>query len=378
MKHSKNILALALSALILSPSCPSRIEARPQNSIGIYKQSSKVVNLLNKARKSVSRGKMQDAINSYWKVLELDSSEPYAYLEMGELYKNLRIYDRSIEMLTTGLDLAEKLLDPETLCNYYCVLTEVYMITNQQGLANKSLIKSAEVSPRNPMPRKILGDIYLKNNRLANAAKAYKKALELDPHYQPAILALRELGDLPKEKKVIKIAKTQGNIKREEKKAENFPKTEAKLKEKEESPIVEAKVKEANIDRPLPMKAEEMPKPKPKPRGKEKAVKEALDNPQRLAEIKEENERQIDIFLTGNPKAKEEAINYFVNQGKRGLAEIEELIYDPDPVVRILAARALPLFNDYKKEVIAILEDASDDSDPEVVEEIANILASMK
>ncbi|MBR4330210.1 MAG: hypothetical protein IKP71_10195, partial [Candidatus Riflebacteria bacterium] len=206
MKKSRKLATIALMSLSLLSSNPA-LEARIMaGSISEKKQTTKVSKLLNTARKHVSKGKNQDAIDTYWKVLELDSHEPYAYLEIGELYKNLQIYDRSIEMLTSGLEIGEKELDADTICHYYCVLTEVYTITSQQGLANKALIKATEIAPRNPMPRKILGDIYLKNNRISNAYKAYKKALELDPYYHPATQALSELtmeygNQLPKEDK---------------------------------------------------------------------------------------------------------------------------------------------------------------------------------
>ena len=108
MNKTKYTIIAAVVAALLSqvPTAEAaKAKARKINTDG-PKQSARVVSLLNSARKQVDKGKMQDAINTYWKVLELDATEPYAYLELGELYKNLRIYDRSVEMLTSGLDLA--------------------------------------------------------------------------------------------------------------------------------------------------------------------------------------------------------------------------------------------------------------------------------
>ena len=127
MNNTKYTIIAAVVAALLSqaPTAEAaKAKARKVDTSG-PKKPAKVVSLLNSARKQVDKGKMQDAITTYWKVLELDASEPYAYLELGELYKNLRIYDRSIEMLTSGLDLANE-LDADTVCNYYCILVEVY------------------------------------------------------------------------------------------------------------------------------------------------------------------------------------------------------------------------------------------------------------
>ncbi len=437
MNNSRKIATITLMSLTLLSNTPPVLDAKIMSgSISEKKQNAKVAKMLTSARKSASKGKNQDAINTYWKILELDSQEPYAHLELGEIYKKLRIYDRSIEMLTSGLELGEKELDNNELCNYYCILTEAYIATHQQGLANKSLIKAAEISPRNPMPRKILGDIYLKNNRVANAAKAYKKALELDPYFDPATKALNELkleyGDkLPKEDKdkdyIKKVAVKLADPNKDNNKTK--PSEETKPQDSESNKIsttADSSIKESNstdiesqtntsseevdindtnenIDetekivndnRPIPVDAKElakMAKEKEKKRKKqdankpktaeeiEKAMaeKEALMNSSQEEKSKneEQNQHYLDMFLAGNPTEKEEALNYFINQGKPGLEQIEELIYDSDPNVRIMAIRALPLFDDYKEEVKIILDEASEDSTPEIVEEINKALS---
>ncbi len=422
MSKAKYTIIAAVVAALLSqvPTAEAaKAKARKINTDG-PKQSAKVVSLLNSARKQVDKGKMQDAINTYWKVLELDSTEPYAYLELGELYKNLRIYDRSVEMLTSGLDLAKE-LDGDTICNYYCILVEVYSLTDQQGLANKALIKAAEASPRNPMPRKILGDIYLKNNRVANAYKAYKKSLELDPYYQPAVDAMNSLkaeyGDkLPKEDKDSEYIKRVAVKLNDEKAAtESAPSTATEKPETtnngaantisaqadtEEQQVAEAETEVPtqpskpklanNNDRPIPLKAEDMPKPKPaKKKAKQQKLTDediAIAEAETAAEDQQESEpeteealaeaidKNMDKFLEGNYTEKEEALTFFTKCGKPGLSAVEELLYDRNPEIRLLAVRALLSFDQFPDDVKAILNDASDDSDEEVAEEVRKAL----
>ncbi len=446
MFNRKKLTAITLAALAFL-SQPPAIEARIMaGSVSEKKQTNKVTKLLNTARKHVSKGKNQDAIDTYWKVLEMDSHEPYAYLEMGELYKNLQIYDRSIEMLTSGLEIGEKELDADTICHYYCILTEVYSITSQQGLANKALIKAAEIAPRNPMPRKILGDIYLKNNRIANAFKAYKKALELDPYYHPATQALSELtmeygNQLPQEDKdkdyIKKVAvklepaseknKNQNSPAKEDKQSQpkiakttadnevkpNIPKEETikianqevvlstniqQTDNEEELIATKANKKEIKDERPLPLEAKELAKMESAKKNKNKKKNKKTNKPQTAEEIekaisereqaasvpsdqskkmtsKERDQHNIELFLAGNPTQKEEALNYFISQGETGLYQIEELLYDSNPDVRLLAVRALPLFEDYKEEVKTILQDALEENDPSIAEEIQKALS---
>ncbi len=52
------------------------------------------------------------------------------------------------------------------------------------------------------------------------------------------------------------------------------------------------------------------------------------------------------------------------------MRKIEDLLYDPNPEVRIIAVRALSAFTDYPKEVKDILLDAGDDPDDLVMSEI--------
>ena len=429
MNNTRKIATLTLMSLTLLSNTPVLEAKIMTGSVSEKKQTAKVAKLLNQARKSVEKGKNQDAINAYWKILELDSDEAYAYLELGEIYKKIRIYDRSIEMLISGLELGKDELDKDTLCYYYCVLTEAYIATHQQGLANKSLIKAAEIAPRNPMPRKILGDIYLKNNRVANAAKAYRKALELDPNYEPAIKELNDLkleygNKLPKEDKdkdyIKKVAVKLADKGTKEEVKETRPLPQEKIqtpKEDDQVPVsytedntnsnennedsieisneTESEKITINDNRPIPLDAKELAKmAEKKKKLKEKenakklktaediekamAEKEALISSENInsKEKAPKNQQYMEMFLAGNPTEREEAINYFINLGKPGLDEIEELIYDPNPNVRILAVRALPLFDDYKDDVKSILKEALEEtSDSELAEEINKALS---
>ena len=200
----KLLVAIAFCTTLL---LPQQLEARVlAGSVTERKINRKIASMLKAARRNYDNGKVQVALDNYWKILEIDPQETFAYLELGEIYVELRIYDRAIELLEPGLTMAQREMDKDTICYYFCILTTAHLALNQTGQANKTLIKAAEASPKNPMPRKILGDIYLANNRIADAIKAYKKALEFDPDYQPAREKLGEVvakhGERPQEAKV--------------------------------------------------------------------------------------------------------------------------------------------------------------------------------
>ena len=495
--HNRSLLkkALLAAAVAVFLSVPGISDARVlAGSVTERKQNKKIDTMLKSARKNADSGKVQKAIESYWKILELDPNETFAYLELGEVYVNLRIFDRALELLEPGLTMAEREMDRDTVCYYYCILTQAHLGLNQIGQANKALIKAAEASPKNPMPRKVMGDIYLANDRVADAMKAYRKAVELDPAYQPAVEKLGELvakyGDKPPAKQHDK----QG-IKA---KAEKLPNPVAPDQTSQQTPVKPAPEKIAAVTpapvnsesaaRPVPVKVNEaipadepvltMPAAKPatgkvseeepeeepeadtqnepsaaapvtasasevipataaepvvtarptpmqtsvepvqntdsvpeagqtsEPAGSAGVQTSAADTASPatstaaaaevtaatatapvagsqnadagVAAAPAEIEAQIDKLLAGTPEEKGVATSFFVKLGEKGLTEIEELLYDPDPEVRVLAVQTLPQFTAFTPRVKTMLQDASDDPDPIVIEEINKALQGLQ
>lgn len=482
----KALLAAAVTAFL---SISSIGDARVlSGSVTERKQNKKIESMLKSARKNADSGKVQKAIESYWKILELDPNETFAYLELGEVYVNLRIFDRALELLEPGLTMAEREMDRDTVCYYYCILTQAHLGLNQTGQANKALIRAAEASPKNPMPRKVMGDIYLANDRIADAMKAYRKAVELDSGYQPAVEKLGELvakyGDKPptkqQDKQVIKakaeklpnpVASGQTSQKTPTKPAPEKiaattpapassesttarpvpvktgevipadepvlamppakPATEKIIEEKpaagtqdelsavpaSETISVVATAEPAVTARPTPMQSSEEPdknaSTEPAPEQPAKSVEPTGD--QAAAATNNANlttgttsategssasttvqvagsqtvdvgvtaapaeiETQIDKLLAGTPEEKSVATSFFVKLGEKGLTEIEELLYDPDPEVRVLAVQTLPQFTAFAPRVKTMLQDASDDPDPVVLEEINKALQGLQ
>lgn len=448
----KALLAAAVAAFIHVPALD--LDARVlSGSVTERKQNRKIESMLKSARKNYDSGKVQPALDTYWKILELDPNETFAYLELGEIYVNLRIYDRAIELLEPGLNLAQREMDRDTICYYFCILTNAHLGLNQTGLANKALIKAAEASPKNPMPRKVMGDIYLANERVADAIKAYRKAVELDPTYQPAVEKLGELtakyGDQIPTRSVSKraIKEKAVQLPASENKPQNSPKavpakpvntaaadtpssadseparqTSPQPAPDEESiagildepqiqlpaaalstppspggqPAKPAKdaIKASENDnqtiitRPVPTPIAVSPEtavttvqPPPKPGPDDNAVA-AVSAGSSTVEISSsadpgEIESQLDKLLAGSPEEKSAAVSFFVKLEEKGLTEIEELLYDPDPEVRSLAVRTLPEFKAFSQRVKTMLQDASADPDPLVIEEINRALESL-
>lgn len=422
MSISRRVAMAAIVAGMAMPLIlPSQIQGRVlSGSVTERKINRKINSLLKSARKSYDSGKVQQALDTYWKILEIDPNETFAYLELGEIYSRLKIFDRAIELLEPGLKLASREMDNETICYYFCIMTEAYLGLGKTGEANKSLIKAAEASPKNPMPRKILGDIYLSNNRIADAFKAYKKAVDLDPDFAPAKEKLGELtatyGDQThvktKNKKAIaekavklspskSINKTQTNTDVSLKVPQEKPETNSEktdqiiiptppVSENASEPTkVDTKISSTTDSEPSAVSEEKketspaIERPRPVPAPVVPTVILAKEAPTATAAVDPVDadsaliDEQIDKLLAGSPEDKKKAADYLVKLEEKGLNQVEELLYDSDPEVRIIAIRVLPEFKAYTDRVKIMLDDASEDPDPSVVEEIKKALGNL-
>jgi len=373
---------LAVFLTLLCFTQPHTLHAQTNDS----KFNAKIDALLQKARKTYAKGNVNPAISEYWKILEIAPSLTIAHLELGEIYSKLKIYGRAIELLEPALKRGERELDKETLCNYYCVLTTAYVGLGNSGEANRTLIKAAQSSPRHPRPRTILGDIYKLNGKYANAAKAYRQAAQLDPAYQPALEKLEAL------KRDYAYELVEAKIKQEKAKSDEKILIEIKPKPISEPTLQKVAVARSNqkpmqpsptrpIYEPKPMQ-QPVPVSEPEPMQQPEPVSVSEPEPEPEPEptyspVPQTMEDNIDVLVGGDITEKEKAIEYFKGLGKEGLRKIEDLLYDPNPEVRIIAVRALSAFTDYPKEVKDILLDAGDDPDDLVMSEITAALKEL-
>ncbi|MGM0601475.1 MAG: tetratricopeptide repeat protein [Candidatus Rifleibacteriota bacterium] len=403
IRPAKGFVFFLLLSLFMIP-CFKKADARVLSGSKTEKKiNRRVERWLKSARKDYKKGEVQEALDTYWKILEVDPEATVAYLELGEIYHELKIYNRAIELLEPGTEYAESEFAPETVCYYYCVLTRSYLAINKIGLASKALIKAARIAPRDPLPRLILGDIYMSHNRIKSAYKAYQKAIRLDPDYAPALEKLGELTTKYKDQLANVQSKKKKPRQRMVKRQVSRPKktrkqiaTQTKKQTNDSAEKSEESAMGAIEDRPLPMpgvpakpatsqtdKSKEAvsiaTEPEKKKRAKKEPAKKEVNSSQ--ADVKadpEQIEAKISQLLAGNANQKKAAAAYLVKLGNQGLIEVEDLLFDPDPAVRTIAARTIPKFaGSFKNRVENILKDALGDPDPMVEKELQQALDSL-
>jgi hypothetical protein len=279
-------------------------------------------------------------------------------------------------------------------------LTRSYLAINKIGLASKALIKAARIAPRDPLPRTILGDIYMSHNRIKSAYKAYQKAVRLDPDYAPALEKLGELttkyqdqlSDMRPQKKRLVRKPVKKQVSRPSKATAKTAKVADKPK-KNSANRSEKSAMSAMEDRPLPMPGKPVKTGGKKKEAAQNTVKSAAQSkPPKSNEKNDKSkiakadieadpariEAAIEKLLAGNVNEKKAAAAYLVKLGNAGLIEVEDLLFDPDPEVRIIAARTIPQFSgSFKNRVENILKDALGDPDPMVEKELQQALNSL-
>jgi len=67
----------------------------------VQEDSSRIIDLMNKADRLHSKGQMTDAINVYSQIISRNPAFAEAYLELGSLYYEIKFYDKAFETYTS-------------------------------------------------------------------------------------------------------------------------------------------------------------------------------------------------------------------------------------------------------------------------------------
>jgi len=329
----------------------------------------KVQTLLKAAEKYEEKGVLTKAIEACWLALQADPQKTEAYLRISKLYESAKMYDKAAELLSSGLAVAGSDLLPAEKSSYYCKLAKLHMILKQTGEINKTLLQAVEADPTNPEPREILGDIFMNYKRYANAARAYKIALELSPDSEHLIEKLNKI-------KAINPKAYASVMQEAEKKIEQ--KIAQKIEEKKEMARLETQKKQeetwvsVSSSPAQPASSDGIPvfSQAPQPSTNIQIPKGATPE--------EEIEFLLDFYMYSDLESdKSAAISKVTAYGEAGLSAVEDFLYHEYPEVRIQALQALPAFTEHKNLSKAIAKDMQDDPSAEVAKLAKQIYESL-
>ena len=120
---------------------------------------------------------LDEKIEAYEKVIELEPKEGRGYYALGGAYDEKGDYDKAIEAYQKAIE-----VDPEYDAPHYALGNIYYNVKEDYDKAIEAYEKTIEVDPEYDAPHYALGNIYYKVKKdYDKAIDAYQKAIELDP-----------------------------------------------------------------------------------------------------------------------------------------------------------------------------------------------------
>ena len=138
-------------------------------------------------------GQLPEAMAKLWQALSIEAEAAFVYNEMGVIAEHMN-------QLKTAEDFFNKALTYAPTWGIPC--SNLSLVLFQQGRSDEAIntgIEAISLSPWNPHPYSILGQVYHDNKQFKEAAAMFRRALLLDPqhantHYNMACAKARQ-GD---------------------------------------------------------------------------------------------------------------------------------------------------------------------------------------
>ncbi len=170
--------AIAAIALLTGYMILTKVVPQPKQSV-IYQE---------KANRLLAEGKVDEAINIYTKVQDLDPDNGTVLLMLGVIYEDKGLLDRANDYF----EHAERLSSQEI--DFYNSRGMVYF---QMGKLDKAVLdtkKALEIDPNSALSHFLLGNVYEMENKITEAILEYQIVSDLDQSPQLTVMARVKMG----------------------------------------------------------------------------------------------------------------------------------------------------------------------------------------
>lgn len=141
------------------------------------------------ARSLLNRGKAQRALSLLSCSVAINRHDPESWLLLAKCYAALKRYDEAPAPFRQAL-----LLNPDKAAEIHFHLGLVFAAMGERADAIASFKENLRLEPRHAMGFTHLGEQFLLKGEANHAAEAVQRALDLEPHLEPA-LALKKTLD---------------------------------------------------------------------------------------------------------------------------------------------------------------------------------------
>lgn len=125
----------------------------------------------------LEQGKPELAIEKIRKSLEYDKNNEYAYITLGNIYRQNKEYEKALAEYKKALELAkvEKSIESEI----YSKIAQVHFEQRELDISTQEIRKAINIDKNNEYAYRISGDIYWHKKEYEKSLNSYDKALEL-------------------------------------------------------------------------------------------------------------------------------------------------------------------------------------------------------
>ncbi len=138
-------------------------------------QEATIKELLVKGTELYDEGEIDKAIDTFKKILEIDSEEPEAHYNLGNTYADKEMYSDAIVMYKKAVENNPKFVDA------YLNLSTLYLDMDLIEEAISLCRQAINSNPNDPFLCFYLGEAYAMNLQYKEAITEYKKAMSINP-----------------------------------------------------------------------------------------------------------------------------------------------------------------------------------------------------
>lgn len=135
----------------------------------------------------LSNNRVSEAAQFYEKAAARDAKNPAVQTRLGQISFATGDVERAVKQLEAAAELDPKSSQPDL------VLVANYLRRREFDKALQVIGDIERRQPTSPLPHNLRGLAYLGKKDIATARKSFERALEVDPNYYPAALALAQL-----------------------------------------------------------------------------------------------------------------------------------------------------------------------------------------
>lgn len=127
-----------------------------------------------------------ESIEKYQEILRKDPNSQ-VFAALADAYRELGLIDQAEKIARHGIQ------RHPSYVSGFVALGRIMMVKESWKDAEFSLAKATSLSPENILAHQLLGQLYLSSNRPAEALRAYKMVLFLNPRHEKAMRAVEKL-----------------------------------------------------------------------------------------------------------------------------------------------------------------------------------------